>query len=276
MSGLHLITLPIGNFEDITLKALNQLKALKIFYAEDTRVFKECLSHYGISYNDLIIDSFHDHSDSKVKYIIDQIISGKEIGLVSDAGSPVISDPAYPLIKEAIKNQIPIYNYSGITSVICALELSGLPSNPFHFWGFIGRTKGERKSFFEKCNSIYGTHICFESPHRIYETIENFFETGPEKTIVVARELTKKFQTVYRLNKMDMESLKKEVVDKGEFVILFHNDQDKKSFDSHLAIEVEDYISGKGNTKKLAKIFATILDKDARDIYNQMNLNKKS
>lgn len=276
MSGLYLITLPIGNTEDITFKAFKMLKEIKTFYAEDTRVFKDLLKELQIEYSDKSIDSFHDHSENKIEKIISKIKNGEVVGIVSDAGSPVISDPAYPLIREAIKHEIPIFNASGITSVVCALELSGLPSNPFHFWGFLGRSDSDKKNLFEKLAGINGTHIVFESPHRIYETIKTFFEIFPNETLVVARELTKKFQEVKAISKIDLDSIQNVITEKGEFVLLFNlTNVLENKLSSKILEDINDYLDNGGNTKKLAKIFGKILNQDSRTIYNKMIQSKE-
>lgn len=276
MSGLYLITLPIGNSEDITLKAQRWLNEIDTFYAEDTRVFKDLLKDLNIDYSSKAIDSFHDHSENKIERIIKKLESGDKIGLVSDAGSPVISDPAYPLIREVIKSNIPLFNASGITSVVCALELSGLPANPFHFWGFIGRSESDRKNLFNQFLSTNGTHIFFESPHRIYETIKSFFDTFPEEELVVARELTKKFQEIKKLNINHLKNLNERILDKGEFVLLCHlKTVTTAKLDNKLIEEINDYLENGGNTKKLAKIFGKILNEESRVIYNKMIQSKE-
>lgn len=275
MSSINLITLPIGNKNDITLRALAALKKFHSFYAEDTRVFKELLKELEIDFSNKEIDSFHDHSKEKIEKIIAKVKSGIEVAIVSDAGSPIISDPAYPLINEAIKNDIEIKTYPGVTSVITALELSGLPSNPFHFWGFIGRSDADRKNFFKELNSIRGTHIFFESPHRILDTVKIFFEVEESGELVVTRELTKTYETVARIKKDDLVNLEKIITNKGEFVVLFHVDKNSvKKLDDDLILEVENFINDGGNTKKLAKIFAKILDKDTKEIYSKLTQSK--
>lgn len=273
MSDLILITLPIGNSKDITLRALETIKEETVFFAEDTRVFKHFLDAQGISYHDKFIDSFHDQSIGKIDLVLAKLDEGKNVCLVSDAGSPIISDPAFPLLKKCVEENRSIKTVPGVTAVITALELSALPPNPFHFWGFIGRTKNERREFFTDLNAHYGTHIFFESPHRIYETIENFFESNSERTLIVTRELTKTYESVYRLTKLDLPSLKETVLDKGEFVLLFHNDENKKqAFEiQELQSMIKDYIKVGGGPKKLAKIFAKALNSDTKNIYDQLN-----
>jgi 16S rRNA (cytidine1402-2'-O)-methyltransferase len=276
MSSLNLISLPIGNIEDITLRALKSLKEFKIIYAEDTRVFKDLLKQLEIDYSDKEIDSFHDHSNSKTEKIIKRILNGDNVALVSDAGSPIISDPAYPLIKRCVEEKISIQSFPGVTSAIVGLELSGLPSNPFHFWGFLGRSNGDKKSFFKELLEIEGTHIFFESPHRIYETIKLFFESHSEKEIIIARELTKKFQEVVRIRAVNISELENLLIDKGEFVLLFHQSfRVKNVISDALKIEIEEFIDNGGNTKKLAKIFSKVLGEDTKDIYSRLSRQKE-
>lgn len=277
MSELVLITLPIGNLDDITLRARNALNQIKSYYAEDTRVFKETLKALEINFQTYDIDSFHEHSESKLDKIIGRLKNGEVIGLVSDAGSPVISDPAYPLIKKCLENNIPIKTCPGVSSVLVALEVSGLPTNPFHYWGFIGRSSGERKNFFEKLSSINGTHIFFESPHRMLETLKDFFEIFPNEEIILARELTKKFEEVVRVNHQSFINNKDELMIKGEFVLLFNNERNSNSvLSKDLAAEIENYIDNGGNLKTLAKIFSKILDRDTKEIYSRLNQSKQN
>ena len=271
MSGLTLVGLPIGNYQDITLRALEALKSGKYFFAEDTRVFKSLLEHFEISYADKFIDSFHDHSGGKIENIVDLMKNGQEIYLVSDAGSPIISDPAFPLVKRVREENLSINTIPGITSVVTALELSGLPPHPFHFWGFIARTKNEKINIFNSLTSIKGTHLFFESPHRIYETISLFFEVNAEGSLVAARELTKKFETIVTLKKADLNRVKELILDKGEFVILFHNEfAEEKSSNNEVKELVNDFLDNGGGTKKLAKIFSKILGEDSKLIYNKL------
>ncbi len=273
MSDLILITLPIGNSKDITLRALETIKEETIFFAEDTRVFKQFLDAQGISYQDKLIDSFHDQSIGKIDVVLARLDEGKNVCLVSDAGSPIISDPAYPLLKKCVEEKRTIKTVPGVTAVITALELSALPPNPFHFWGFIGRTRNERREFFTELSAHYGTHIFFESPHRIFETIESFFETHSERTLIVTRELTKTFESVYRLTKSDLPLLRETVLDKGEFVLLFHNEESKKqAFEiQELQTMIRDYLEVGGGPKKLAKIFSKALNSDTKTIYDQLS-----
>ena len=276
MSEIILVTLPIGNIGDITLRALDALKSGKVFYAEDTRVFKELLNSLGITYQDKFIDSFHDQSVGKIDVILSKIKNGESIYLVSDAGSPMVSDPAYPLLKRLLEEGVLIKTLPGVTAVITALELSALPPHPFHFWGFIARGKSEKKDFFKNLKCTSGTHIFFESPHRIYETVKNFFEVHPDKVLVLARELTKTYESLYRLKIEDLPRLEEIVVDKGEFVVLFHNNEATTGADQEEISElVRDYLDNGGSTKKLAKVFSKILKTDTKTVYDQLSRSVK-
>lgn len=277
LSELILVTLPIGNMGDITLRALEALKSGKTFYAEDTRVFKELLNNLGITYQDKFIDSFHDQSVGKLEIILSKIKNGEVVHLVSDAGSPMVSDPAFPLLKRLVEEKITIKTLPGVTAVVTALELSALPPHPFHFWGFIGRGKGEKKDFFKELAGIPGTHIFFESPHRVFETIDNFFEVQPDNTLVIGRELTKTYESVYRITKDDLKDIREQVVDKGEFVLLFHSAAEKSSAGSsdEVVALTKDYLENGGSTKKLAKIFSKVLGSDTKTIYDQLSRSVK-
>ena len=277
MSAITLISLPIGNLKDITLRAIETLKIGECFYAEDTRVFKNLLTSLEIDFKNKHIDSFHEHSEGKLSIIADKIKNGTNVYLVSDAGSPMISDPAFPLLKKMREEGVEIKTIPGVTSVVTALELSGLPPQPFHFWGFIGRSKNERKDFFLELSKFSGTHIFFESPHRIFETIDSFFQALPDRELIVTRELTKIYESVYRINKCNLNIIKELIVDKGEFVALFHVENLKHSAmnNGEIVDLVNDYLKGKGGTKKLAKIFAKILGNDSKNIYDQLSRSEK-
>ena len=162
MGKIVLVTTPIGNLNDITLRALEILKTGVYFFAEDTRSFKSLLNHYEVSLENKQIDSFHDQSaQSKIDKIIN-LANESNVYIVSEAGSPYLSDPAYPIVKEAIRRGVGIETTGGINSAFYALELSGFPVNPFTFHGFISRDSGARKMAFKNIFQGIGTHIFFE------------------------------------------------------------------------------------------------------------------
>lgn len=270
---LKLLSLPIGNLGDITQRALENLAQAQWVLAEDTRNFKKVCDLLNIDTSTKTIESFHDHSTEKCEKIIEKINSGRDAILVSDAGSPIISDPAYPLVIQAMKNGIKIESVPGVSSVIVALELSGLPPHPFSFHGFLPRDKKGREYVFNDCHQINHTHIFFESPHRIQETLDQLCNSGLKFDIAVARELTKKFEEVVRFNSGEWEDFREKLNPRGEVVLLMRpleqNTQEALPRDiQKLAQEVLDK---KAHPKAVSKLLAKILDRNTKDIYAEIS-----
>ncbi len=265
-----LITLPIGNLGDLTERAREELEAARIVFAEDTRVFKSFLNDIGVKYSDKEINSFHDHTKEKINIISRLLENGRTIHLVSDAGSPVISDPAYPLLEWAKQNSIEVNTIPGVSSVLVALELSLFPAHPFTFWGFLPRTNGEKNEVLKELSNRGGTHIYFESPHRILDTLDVLKNNYPDVDVCVARELTKKFQTVVHFKASEYQD--KLITPKGEFVIVVYKKfgQTEKFIDNELVQMVEDYLARTRGPKQLAKIFSKITGQTTSDIYNKL------
>ena len=274
MAYLTLLTVPIGNLNDISSRGLEKIQKGKIFLAEDTRVFKSLLKLLGIEYGDKVIHAFHDHtgeksSDFYLKYLEDD----QEIILVSDAGSPVVSDPAYGLVKRVVEKGYKVHTIPGVSSPIVALELSGLPPDPFHFYGFPPREKEKQSKFFHKLGRIKGTHILFESPRRILGTIKNLAIALPDVEVCVARELTKTFETVHRFLAKDFNEENEGIITKGEFVLLFHVPKENEGLGGNTAKVqkmVYEYLEGKRTTKHLAKIFSEVLNEETKEVYNRL------
>jgi len=221
---LHIISTPIGNLKDITLRALDQLKQSEIILAEDTRRTSILLNHYEIKNKQLI--SFNDiNKEKKTPQIITELKQNKIISLVSDSGTPGISDPGFYLIREAVKNNIKIIPIPGPTASITALITSGFPTNEFQFYGFIPKKEKARKELLNKIKQEKKTTILYESPHRLTKTLRAMEETFPEKQICIARELTKKFEEFLRgTPKQLLEKLKDKTI-KGELTIVIKNDK---------------------------------------------------
>ncbi|MCK5084751.1 MAG: 16S rRNA (cytidine(1402)-2'-O)-methyltransferase [Candidatus Pacebacteria bacterium] len=219
MSNLYIIATPIGNLEDITLRALRVLKEADLILCEDTRQTKKLLAKYEINSPTM---SYHQHSKlNKINKIVDLLECGKNLALVSDAGTPGISDPGNKLIEYLVENKIDvkIIPIPGPSAVISALCISGFPTDNFIFLGFVPHKKG-RQTFFENLAKEKRTAAFYESPHRIIKTLESMKKYIPEKEIAVCRELTKIYETTYR-GKPD-EVAKKIAPDqvKGEFVVV--------------------------------------------------------
>lgn len=266
MAKLILITLPIGNLEDITLRAKNSLEAGKYFFAEDTRTFRSFLSLLGIAASGKEILSFSDNQKiDRFKKLSEVLSSGEDVFIVSDAGSPIVSDPAFPLIRYALSEGFEIDTVPGVSSVLVALELSGLPPYPFTFHGFITRDK--KTDFFNSLGS--GTHIFFESPLRCEQTLKEITDCYPNAQFALAREMTKKFQSVHRFLGKDFSNEK--ITYKGEFVILVTLEKGTKVGDySKVSKLCREYLDGKGGVKLLSKIFSEILGEDSKKIYQEL------
>jgi 16S rRNA (cytidine1402-2'-O)-methyltransferase len=224
MPALYVVATPIGNLEDISKRALRILSEVDLILCEDTRHTLNLLNHYGIKKNTL---SYHQHSKlSKVDYIIQLLKDGKNLALVSDAGTPGISDPGNKLINLAIQQCdnltiIPIPGPSGLTA---AASISGFPMDKFLFLGF-PPIKNKRKSYFEEVVNSKHPVVIYESPHRILKTLNQINETIKQYNnrtiqVVLCRELTKKFETIYRgtIDEVLLRLSKEEI--KGEFVIV--------------------------------------------------------
>lgn len=221
MPSLYIIATPIGNLEDITLRALRVLKEVDLILCEDTRQTKKLLNKYEINTPSI---SYHQHSKlDKINKIIDLLEHNNNLALVSDAGTPGISDPGNKLIEHLVKNNIAvkIIPIPGPSAVISALSISGFPTDNFIFLGFVPHKKG-RQTFFKNLAEEKRTVAFYESPHRIIKTLESLKEYIPEKEVAVCRELTKIYETIYRGK--PNEIAKKIASDKvkGEFVVLVH------------------------------------------------------
>ncbi len=220
MGKLYVVSTPIGNLADITLRALETLKSVDMIACEDTRHSLQLLNHFEIK-KPLI--SYHQHSkDSKVEQIIDSILSGKDVAVVTDAGTPGISDPGEALIREAIENQIEVVPIPGVSAAITALSVSGLNTDEFVFIGFLPHKKG-RQTKLKEIALENRTIILYESPFRIRRLLTELLEFVGDRRVAVCRELTKKFEEVYRGRVSDVLSQLKE---KGEFVVILEGKRD--------------------------------------------------
>jgi len=211
MSKLYIVATPIGNLKDIALRALHVLENVDLILCEDTRVTKKLLNHYSI---ETPVESYHQHSKiSKINKIINLLEQGKNLALVSDSGTPGISDPGNKLIEE-IKNIAEIIPIPGPNAVATIASISGFPMDKFVFLGFPPHKKGRNKFFKEVAEHKYSV-IIYESPHRIIKTLNELKDLD----IVVGRELTKKFETLYRGNVKEIIKRLEKEKPKGEFVI---------------------------------------------------------
>jgi 16S rRNA (cytidine1402-2'-O)-methyltransferase len=193
---LYIVATPIGNLEDISLRALRLLREVDLIAAEDTRVTRKLLSHYDI-HTPLI--SYHQHSrGEKAESLVDRLISGQAIALVSDAGTPGISDPGADLIRRALDANVSVIPIPGANAAVAALVASGLPTGRFSFEGFPPRTKTDRREFFADLRDEPRTVILYESAQRMDATLSDLYAAIGDRPVALARELTKKFEEIFR------------------------------------------------------------------------------
>jgi 16S rRNA (cytidine1402-2'-O)-methyltransferase len=215
---LYLVSTPIGNLEDITLRALRTLKDADLIAAEDTRKVKRLLHHYHIT---TPVTSYFEHTSvRKTHSLIAQLKQGKSVALVSEAGTPTISDPGLKLTMHAIENKIEVVPIPGASALITALSASGLATHSFIFEGFIPRKAGKRKSLFTALREEPRTLIFYESPRRLLTTLQDLLEVMGERKIVVARELTKMYEEMIRGSISETIAFLKGKTIKGEVTLI--------------------------------------------------------
>ncbi|HAP15976.1 MAG TPA: 16S rRNA (cytidine(1402)-2'-O)-methyltransferase [Lactococcus sp.] len=215
---LYLVPTPIGNMQDMTLRALETLRSVDVVASEDTRNTQKLLNHFEIK---VAQESFHEHNSfEKIPKLLDFLLAGKSVAQVSDAGMPSISDPGHDLVVEAIKLNIDVIALPGASAGITALIASGLVPQPHVFYGFLPRKKGEQKKFLEMKKAYPETQIFYESPYRVAETLENMFQVYGNRQVTLVRELTKIYEE-YRRGKISeiLLSLKEQPI-KGECLII--------------------------------------------------------
>ncbi|MCB9060873.1 MAG: rRNA small subunit methyltransferase 1 [Halobacteriovoraceae bacterium] len=267
---LILLSVPIGNLEDITQRALKTLNEEQYFFVEDTRNFSKLLDLLKIEKIGKKFYSYHDHSKEDVYEKIFLILEEQNVVIASDAGSPIISDPAYPLVKKAIEKGITVTSNPGVSSPLVALELSGLPAHPFMFHGFLGRDKSSLNKSFDLFESIEGGHFFFESPNRLMGTLEILCARFPNENIVVARELTKFYESVYRFKGHEFQDKREDILEKGEIVIGLSISKSKKLSERQIAQLGEEYLQSP-TPKALSKLLSLILDRPTKEIYSYLN-----
>ncbi len=214
---LYVVSTPIGNLEDITLRAIRVLKEVDLICAEDTRTTRRLLQHYNIT--NRVISYYSYNERKRIPQIIEKLKQGNRVAVVSEAGTPGISDPAHRLVVAAICNDIPVIPVPGASAVLAALVASGLPTDRFVFEGFLPRKKGRQKKL-ARLSEEEGTIIIFESPYRLRKTLEDIVKTFGNRYIVISREITKKYEEFIRGEAQSILTELGEQRVKGELVIL--------------------------------------------------------
>jgi 16S rRNA (cytidine1402-2'-O)-methyltransferase len=215
---LYLVATPIGNLEDITLRALRVLRECDVVAAEDTRHSGRLLKHFGISKP--LLSYFQFNEARRSEEIIGRLRRGEKVALVTDAGSPGISDPGERVVKAAIAAGFRVESVPGPSALVAALTASGLPTDEFHFIGFLPYKSGQRRNKLESLKSFDGTLVLYESPYRIEKLLVELSEVFPDRQVVLARELTKKFEEFLRGKPAELLAIAKKRSLKGEFVVM--------------------------------------------------------
>jgi len=260
---LYIIATPIGNFDDISLRAIKLFNFVDILLCEDTRKTKKLLSHLGINQKNLI--SYNDiNAEKKRPFIIKQILMNKNIGLVSDAGSPLISDPGYKLIQDSYLNDIKVTHAPGPSSVLNAIILSGLPSNQFYFGGFVDSKKGNKEKQFLSVKDYKMTGIWFDTCLRLKNTLETMYKVFGNRKIAIARELTKKYEEIISSDLKDIKKILKireeeNIPLKGEIVLVVAGFNQLNEFDIKI---IRENIKTKLNTMSLKDTVELISSKE--------------
>ena len=258
--GLYLVGTPIGNLEDITLRAVRVLKQADLIACEDTRQTQKLLHHYGIATRAV---SYHEHNEaSRAAELVEQLVGGARIAMVSDAGTPGISDPGFRLVSLAIERGVPVIPIPGPAAFVTALVASGMPLHPATFRGFLPPKSGARRRELEKIRNSESTEIFYEAPHRIRETLDDVAEVlGAHRPVVVARELTKVHEEFLRGTVGEVAgTLNARGEIKGEITLLIGKAADGASAPCQASVperveEImrEDKVDEKAALKKVAK-----------------------
>lgn len=273
---LYVVATPIGNLSDITLRALDVLKEVSLIAAEDTRVTRVLLDRYGIETR---TTPYHQHSlDRKARQLLDILQSGDSVALVSDAGTPGISDPGHEIIGLAISEDIPVVVIPGPSAIITALVASGLPTRRFVFEGFPPRKTGERRAFFQSLRNETRTTVFYESPHRLLAVLKDMHAAFGDRRIAVIREATKMFEEVFRGGISDAVERFTTVKARGELTIVLagaaaaHLETTPDQIEASLRLLLEAGESERDAVREVAAEFSV----PKKEVYRRMILMKES
>src|SRR5690625_2429969 len=266
---LYLVATPIGNLEDITMRVLNIIKSSKVIFAEDTRVSSNLLNHYNI---DTKLISYHEHEKyDKLDLVINYLNEG-DVSLISDAGTPLVSDPGLELVKHVLNNGFNVSSIPGPTASITALTSSNLDVIPHLFLGFLPRKKAEMKSVLNKYKYLEATLIIYESPFRVKDTLKNIYELYGNRKVTIARELTKIYETFVRTTLKDCLNL--DFINKGEYVIIV-----EKYYPQEIKLSIKELYEKYFNEGYREKVIFDKISKDLnvskREIYQEIKIDNK-
>lgn len=271
---LFLVSTPIGNLEDITYRAINILNEVDYIAAEDTRHTIKLLNHYDIKKS---LTSYHEHNKyDKAKEIIKDLEKGLKVALVSDAGTPAISDPGEELVRQCLENNIRVIPIPGATALIAGLTISGQITRRFTFEGFLPQDKNERRIILENLKKEPRTIILYEAPHKLKKTLDDLYKILGNRKISITRELTKRYEEVIINTLEEMVKLYETMSPKGEYVLVIEglsfNDLEQEKIDRWKNMSLEEHMNyylSKGMDKKESiKQIAKDRNVGKREIYN--------
>ncbi len=275
MSTLYLVSTPIGNKLDISLRAQNVLSSVDVILCEDTKKSGIFLKDLGIK-NKLL--SYHDHSNvSKINYFLKLLKEGASLAIISDAGTPLISDPGYELVAKAIDEKIKVTSIPGPSAVISALISSGLSTSSFVFEGYAPKKKGQLETFLKNLQYEMKTIILFESPKRIERLVQMIVKIlGPKRKVSLAKELTKKFERVITDEAKEIHELiiKDETLKKGEMVVVIEGSKEKQFISVEHEKVLFEEIQKLNGTKAASKIVSKVSSKTSKEIYSFFSESK--
>ena len=270
MAGvLYIVATPIGNLEDVTLRALKVLKEVDLIAAEDTRHTQKLLSHYDIRTPQT---SYHEHNEkTKARPLVERLLQGQNIALVTDAGVPAISDPGYRLVVEAIKADIRVTPIPGPSALTAVLSASGLPTDRFVFEGFLPAKKKERRDRLEALRGEVRTVVCFEAPHRLMESLRDIHELLGDREVVVAREVSKVYEEFLRglANEVIHRLAGREI--RGELTLVIKGSaRESPVSEALLRAEIRKLKGGGMRVKEIAEVLAERHSLAKREVYNMV------
>lgn len=263
-NGVYLIPTPIGNLDDLSYRIVETLKMVDVIFSEDTRVTSELLRYLNIK-KTLISNHQYNENENKEK-LLNYLKEGKNIGIVTDRGTPIISDPGYILTKYAIECSYKVVALPGPTAFVPALISSGIDPQPFYFHGFLNSKDSKKREELENLKTLKAALIFYESPHRIMHTLQLILEVMGDRQISISREISKKFETIYRGKVSQIFDKIKD--QKGEMVIILDKNREKNSYENLSIIEhVNLYIKEGNNKKDAMKLVAKDRNISKSEIY---------
>ena len=270
---LYLVPTPIGNMEDMTYRSVKILECVDAIFSEDTRVTQNLLSYFNIK-NKLI--ALHDHNEDNVKEkVLEYLSSGNNVAIVTDRGTPIISDPGYKTVKYVSDKGYNVVGLPGANAFVPALITSGLAPQPFTFYGFLDSKVSKKRKELEKLKYITNTIIFYEAPHRIKETMELILEIFGDRVVSLSREISKKYESIYRGNISDLIPTLENI--KGEFVVVVSgfDDSNISSNDMDIISRVNYYIKNGLNSMDAIKLVAKENNLKKSDVYNEYHRGDK-